>query len=251
MAVPAAAPVAAGVSGQTGDAEVIQQRRAARRKAYRNAALWIVAYYGFGVAYYCTRADKLVRVGPLPPSPPLEPCAPADSGITCLEQWNAVDALYFATVTMTTTGYGDLKPLTVENRFVTMVYLLFGMLFAFPAVATALAPLYMRLEYSLYQASERCMRRLGFMSDGTQIDLDGDGLADFEEPPNAAIYYLKGVSAWLTIWGTSQLLFAVGYTVRARSIPRHLRHMHMLCQLKLHARMFVRGCSDSTGPAWV
>ena len=34
---------------------------------------------------------------------------------TCLEPWNAADAVYFSTVTMTTVGYGDLKPLTAEN----------------------------------------------------------------------------------------------------------------------------------------
>lgn len=40
----------------------------------------------------------------------------------------------------------------------------------------------------------------------------GDGLADFEEPPSATLYYLKGVSSWLLIWLVTQFVFALGYT---------------------------------------
>jgi hypothetical protein len=41
----------------------------------------------------------------------------------------------------------------------------------------------------------------------------GDGIADFEDPPRAWVYYLKGVSAWIIIWLVSQTIFAVLYQV--------------------------------------
>jgi len=37
-------------------------------------------------------------------------------------------------------------------------------------------------------------------------------LADYEEPPSAPLYYLKGVSSWILIWLLTQLLFAVIYS---------------------------------------
>jgi len=39
----------------------------------------------------------------------------------------------------------------------------------------------------------------------------GDGLADYEQPPSAPLYYLKGVSSWVLIWLVTQFVFAVIY----------------------------------------
>jgi len=123
-----------------------------------------------------------------------------------------VDAIYFATVTMTTTGYGDLKPLTVENRAVTLVYMFFGFLIAFPSIATAMAPFYARMELCLYQVSAGVLRcLLGNRGEANLVDIDGDGLADYEEPPKAYIYYIKGISSWVVIWLSMQVAFAAGY----------------------------------------
>ena len=77
--------------------------------------------------------------------------------------------------------------------------------------AQAVAPFYQSLEILLFRFSDFLMRVMRLKSDGTLVDLDGDGLADYETPPPAAIYYLKGVSAWLLIWLITQALFAVGY----------------------------------------
>ena len=43
-----------------------------------------------------------------------------------IEGWRYVDGLYFATVTLTTVGYGDLNPLTGIGRFLAIVYCLVG-----------------------------------------------------------------------------------------------------------------------------
>ena len=53
---------------------------------------------------------------------------------------------------------------------------------------------------------------MGERADSVGIDIDGDGLADYEEPPAAWLYYLKGISTWLLLWLTMQLCFAFGYT---------------------------------------
>ena len=100
------------------DEELIMRRRARRRKTTVLAVVLASGYYGFAILYYTQRAMKR--------------CASVrNAGVSncsdpCTESWNAADAVYFATVTMTTVGYGDLRPLTSENQVVTVLFLLFG-----------------------------------------------------------------------------------------------------------------------------
>ena len=110
------APVAAPMI-DTEDEEVLRRRLAQRRKDLLNTFVMTVCYFGFGFAYYCTRADKPRASGD---------CESGED--SCVEPWNPVDVIYFSTVTMTTVGYGDLKPLTAENRTVTIFFILFGMI---------------------------------------------------------------------------------------------------------------------------
>ena len=53
-----------------------------------------------------------------------EPHINPNTGATTFE--NFFDALYWATVTLTTVGYGDLTPVTDIGRFVSMLSSLFG-----------------------------------------------------------------------------------------------------------------------------
>lgn len=43
-----------------------------------------------------------------------------------LEGWSWVDALFFAVVTVSTVGYGDMVPQTVIGRLLTVVYIILG-----------------------------------------------------------------------------------------------------------------------------
>lgn len=43
-----------------------------------------------------------------------------------VEGWSWLDSLYFSVVTLTTVGYGDFAPHTVEGKIFTMVYLFVG-----------------------------------------------------------------------------------------------------------------------------
>ena len=106
------------IDGYEEDDEVRAARLKRQRRALVNVAVTSTLFYGFGIAYYTQQAKKIVQFWPNGSA--LDPPR--------LEQWDVVDAIYFATVTMTTTGYGDLKPLTVENRAVTLVYMFFGFL---------------------------------------------------------------------------------------------------------------------------
>jgi voltage-gated potassium channel Kch len=54
-----------------------------------------------------------------------------------LEGWTWVDALFFAVVTISTVGYGDVVPQTVTGRLLTVVYIILG-IGVFVAAATAL-----------------------------------------------------------------------------------------------------------------
>ena len=54
-----------------------------------------------------------------------------------LEGWSWVDALFFAVVTISTVGYGDMVPQTVTGRLLTVVYIILG-IGIFVAAVTAL-----------------------------------------------------------------------------------------------------------------
>jgi len=55
-----------------------------------------------------------------------------------LEGWGWIDAIYFATVTMATVGYGDLAPATDGGKLFTIAYVLVGVgLFVTTAAALA------------------------------------------------------------------------------------------------------------------
>lgn len=43
-----------------------------------------------------------------------------------LEGWNYVDSLYFSIITLTTIGYGDFSPQTMEGKLFTIFYIILG-----------------------------------------------------------------------------------------------------------------------------
>ena len=50
------------------------------------------------------------------------------TGYMIIEKWNFLDALFMSVETLTTVGYGFVKPLSVEGRIFTIIYILFGVI---------------------------------------------------------------------------------------------------------------------------
>ena len=94
------------------DEEVKRRRKKRRRKAYVTAVILMSIYYALAIIFYTQRGMK--------------PCPGSASGGDFCRKWDVADAIYFATVTMTTVGYGDLKPQTLGDKYVTIFFILFG-----------------------------------------------------------------------------------------------------------------------------
>ena len=101
------------------DPELVLRRRLRRRQNIIIAIVVLTVYYGLAILYYTTRALKTCKNV-------FNEAPGTNCSDTCMEGWTPADAVYFATVTMTTVGYGDLRPLTSENQVVTVLFLLFG-----------------------------------------------------------------------------------------------------------------------------
>eukprot|EP00966_Prymnesium_polylepis_P232278 5372602-Prymnesium_polylepis.1 len=61
----------------------------------------------------------------------LSPYPGKHDGSECWTTWSTIDALYFAMVTMSTVGYGDLAPTSESSRLVTIVFILVGVFAVF------------------------------------------------------------------------------------------------------------------------
>ena len=64
-----------------------------------------------------------------------------------IEDWTVIEALYFSVVTLTTVGYGDFTPTTVEAQIFTIIYILTG-LGILVALLSSVAQQYLRLRPS-------------------------------------------------------------------------------------------------------
>ena len=61
------------------------------------------------------------------------------------EDWTVIEALYFSVVTLTTVGYGDFTPTTIETQIFTIIYILTG-LGILVALLSSVAQQYLRLK---------------------------------------------------------------------------------------------------------
>ena len=58
-----------------------------------------------------------------------------DAGTTNSSKWTALDAIYFAHVTMSTVGYGDLTPSSAGSQLFTLFYIVFGVVVIFTRIS--------------------------------------------------------------------------------------------------------------------
>ena len=47
-------------------------------------------------------------------------------GYSVIEGWNFLDALYMTVITLSTTGYKEVSPLSEPGRILTMILIIFG-----------------------------------------------------------------------------------------------------------------------------
>ena len=124
------------------------------------------------------------------------------------EGWRPLDALYFAMVTMSTVGYGDLYPRADDpvSELVTVAFLIFGVVVVFAEVSSCVAMM-MHPFFGFIQArTDKCFPQ-------KTIDLDGDGGSDFKIPNSPLVYYSKNLFAPIVVIIGGQFLWAYGYHV--------------------------------------
>jgi len=116
--------------------------------------------------------------------------------------WSYYDSIYFATVTMSTVGYGDLAPSSSASMVVTLMFIFVGIIVVFSQVAAfmnriGIGPLF------------RKSRELAeWMFPMQTVDLDGDGHSDFEVPRHPLIFYSKNLILPIVVLQLIQMGFA-------------------------------------------
>tara|TARA_B110001452_G_scaffold224662_1_gene198322 strand:+ start:1018 stop:2340 length:1323 start_codon:yes stop_codon:yes gene_type:complete len=126
-----------------------------------------------------------------------EPCDDANSSCP----WGLLDSVYFAHVTMSTVGYGDLSPSTRGGQAFTLAYIFFGVVVVF----SRLADLLTGVTKPIFDWT-RATLEAKFPQE--VIDIDGDGVADFKIPRHPLIYYGKALVGPLTLIIALQCSFA-------------------------------------------
>lgn len=86
-----------------------------------------------------------------------------------VEGWAWIDAAFFATVTISTVGYGDLVPVTVAGKIFTMGYIVVG-IGLFVAAGTALAEHLIRKARDADRVRRARSPRRGGADDGQRPD---------------------------------------------------------------------------------
>ena len=121
------------------------------------------------------------------------------------EGWSTVDCIYFAAVTMSTVGYGDLSPSDNDlSMWVTVFFIFFGIIFVFAEVSSCVTS----LVSPVFRAGRDIMDRWFPMK---TVDIDGDGKEDIKIPRGPLIYYTKNLLSNFVVIIFGQNPWAVGY----------------------------------------
>lgn len=100
--------------------------------------------------------------------------------------WTAIDAAYFAAMTMSTVGYGDISPSSAGSRVFTIFMIFFGIVFVFAQVAMAVS-------FLTAPITRKGREFLEYLMPQIPVDLDGDGGVDYYMPRPPLVYYSKNL----------------------------------------------------------
>lgn len=84
------------------------------------------------------------------------PCNPDEEG----NRWTLWDALYFAAVTVTTVGYGDLGPENDGMKVFTIIYILFGLAIVAQVVTDFASAIVARYEQKMEEFNQRLLQTM-------------------------------------------------------------------------------------------
>jgi voltage-gated potassium channel Kch len=138
-----------------------------------------------------------------------------------------IDAIYFSMATMSTVGYGDFAPGDISGyaKLFTAAFILVGIAGPFLIISIELGKLLGMLEHLFRRLFNRLVAACGWAK-ASAVDLDGDGTADYIEPPSALHYYARGFSFWILLlfqinFGSAGVLYALLSHYRADEARAH------------------------------
>ena len=76
-----------------------------------------------------------------------------------LEDWTWVQAIYFATATITTVGYGDLVPTTDVSRLVVSLYVILCIPLVFLSIGVVAEAIFTRYQEAIKRSERRVKRK--------------------------------------------------------------------------------------------
>jgi len=123
-----------------------------------------------------------------------------------VEGWTFVDSMYFAIVTMSTVGYGDLDATTPGSKVFTVIYIAFGVLVVFVPVSKVIATFQAQAERKISRLAKERHHRL-FQSEkgsnrsdaedrGELFNASAAGEEIVQLPP-LYLYYARGLLVWI------------------------------------------------------
>ena len=137
------------------------------------------------------------------------------------ENWSTLDCVYYATVLMSTVGYGDLFPTKPETRFATVLFAMVGVLICFLQVAW--------IVQSVVSPMTKWMRdvlELRFPPAVVQVaGVDGSVL-EVTVPRRRVPHYIQQLAPTMGVWVLLQLLFTA-LTCAAQPITFSLALYHV------------------------